>query len=121
MNYRLMVLLFLTLPIFLAGCGTNDTNTNVVAKNENEIKDKPSDPLPLMSLSYEGSNYKFNKIIPKEEIDMNQIVYTGTYTKSGDHVEHGKEILFYKKNKSVFIIDNNGPTEEWVNFTKFDK
>lgn len=107
----------MSLLIPLAGCGTNDTDTNTVARNEKEIMGKSSDPLPIMSLNYEGSNYKFNKIIPKEEIDMSQIVYTGTYTESGDQVENGKEIIFYKKNNSVFIIDDNGLTEEWANFT----
>lgn len=121
MNYRLKLLLCLTLLIPIAGCGTNDTETNAVEKNEKEIMGNASDPLPVMSLNYEGSNYKFNEIIPKEEIDMSQIVYTGTYTESGDRVENGKEIIFYKRNNSVFIIDDNGPTEEWVNFTEFEK
>ena len=49
---------------------------------------------------------------------MSQIVSTSTVTALGDGAEFGNEIFLYKKDGSLFIIDNTGPTEQWANFTK---
>ena len=75
-------------------------------------------PLPLQWINYVGEKYVFNRIIPKDEVDMSQIVSTNTLTASGDGAEYGNEIFLYKKDGSLFIIDNTGPTEQWANFTK---
>ena len=49
---------------------------------------------------------------------MSQIVSTNTLTALGDGAESGNEIFLYKKDGSLFIIDNTGPTEQWANFTR---
>lgn len=75
-------------------------------------------PLPPQWINYGGEKYVFNSIISKEEVDMSQIVSTNTLTALGDGAESGNEIFLYKKDGSLFIIDNTGPTEKWANFTK---
>ena len=49
---------------------------------------------------------------------MSRIVSTNTLTALGDGAESGNEIFLYKKDGSLFIIDNTGPTEQWANFSK---
>lgn len=104
---------------FLSGC-TNDSSAvsnNSLAK---ETTEEPiiGEPLPLQWINYGGEKYVFNRIIPKDGVDMSQIVSTNTLTALGDGAESGNEIFLYKKDGSLFIIDNTGPTEQWVNFTK---
>ena len=79
---------------------------------------KISEPIPLQWINYGGEKYVFNRIIPKDEVDMSQIVSTNTLTALGDGAESGNEIFLYKKDGSLIIIDNTGPTEQWANFIK---
>ena len=79
---------------------------------------KISEPIPLQWINYGGEKYVFNRIIPKDEVDMSQIVSTNTLTALGDGAESGNEIFLYKKDGSLFIIDNTGPTEQWAYFSK---
>ncbi|MBU0906324.1 MAG: hypothetical protein KKF57_14110 [Firmicutes bacterium] len=79
---------------------------------------KISEPIPLQWINYGVEKYVFNRIIPKDEVDMSQIVSTNTLTALGDGAESGIEIFLYKKDGSLFIIDNTGPTEQWANFIK---
>lgn len=76
------------------------------------------EPLPLQWINHGVEKYVFNRIIPKDEVDMGQIVSTNTLTALGDGAVSGNEIFIYKKDGSLFIIDNTGPTEQWANFTK---
>lgn len=100
---------------FLTGC-INDSSPN-------ETTEEPIivEPSPLQWINYSGEKYVFNRIIPKGELDMNQIISTNTLTSFGDGAEFGNEIFLYKKDGSLFLIDNTGPTEQWANFIKHNQ
>jgi len=104
---------------FLSGC-TNDSSSVINNPPATESTEEPviDEPLPLQWVNYGGEKYVFNRIIPKDEVDMSQIVSTNTLTALGDGAAFGNEIFLYKKDDSLFIIDNTGPTEQWANFTK---
>ena len=89
---------------FLTGC-INDSSPN-------ETTEEPIivEPSPLQWINYSGEKYVFNRIIPKRELDMDQIISTNTLTSFGDGAEFGNEIFLYKKDGSLFLIDNTGPT-----------
>lgn len=119
MKVLLKMLLILCLLITLSGCTTMDSdesgrNTEKFISEEPEI----SDGLPLSWIYFKDEKYTFNKVIPKEGVDMSLIESTGTQTKFGDGAKDGQEIYHYKKDGSLFIISNEGPTEEWVNYIK---
>lgn len=119
MKVQLKMLLILCLLITLSGCITTDSeesgrNTEKFISKEPEI----SDGLPLSWIYFKDEKYPFNKVIPKEEVDMSLIESTGTQTKVGDGAKYGQEIYLYKKDDSLFIIDEEGPTEEWANYIK---
>lgn len=121
MKEQLKILLMLCLLITLTGCGTTMDNQVSEQQTEKSIAENTeivSESLPVQWIFYEEEKYVFSKIIPKEEVDISLIETTGTQTKYGDGAKHGQEIYFYKKDSSLFIIDNEGPTEEWVNFIK---
>jgi hypothetical protein len=117
MNHLLKLLLSLFILIVINGCAEIKESGKDSLK---ETAEDPiiSDPLPLMWINYGGEKYVFNRIIPKDEVDMSQIVSTNSLTALGDGAEFGNEIFLYKKDGSLFIIDNTGPTEQWANFTK---
>lgn len=100
---------------FLTGC-INDSSPN-------ETTEEPIivEPSPLQWINYSGEKYVFNRIIPKGELDMDQIISTNTLTSFGDGAEFGNEIFLYKKDGSLFLIDNTGPTEQWANFIKHNQ
>lgn len=119
MKVQMNVLLILCLLIILSGCTTEDSEESV--KNTDKfISEEPeiSEGIPLAWIYFKGEKYTFNRVIPKEEVDMSLIESTETQTKFGDGAEDGQEIYLYKKDDSLFIISNEGPTEEWVNFIK---
>lgn len=100
---------------FLTGC-INDSSPN-------ETTEEPIivEPSPLQWINYSGEKYVFNRIIPKGKLDMDQIISTNTLTSFGDGAEFGNEIFLYKKDGSLFLIDNTGPTEQWANFIKHNQ
>lgn len=117
MKVQLKVLLILYLLINLSGCKTmerEESGTEKFISEEPEI----SDGLPLSWIYFKDEKYTFNRVIPKEEVDMSLIEFTGTHTKVGDGAKNRLEIYLYKKDDSLFIIDDEGPTEEWVNYIK---
>jgi hypothetical protein len=120
MNHLLKLCLSLFILIVLNGCGTTSEIKESGKDSLKETAEEPiiSDPLPVMWINNDGEKYVFNRIIPKDEVDMSQIVSTIALTALGDGAEFGKEIFLYKKDDSLFIIDNTGSTEPWVNFTK---
>ncbi|TQR15684.1 hypothetical protein [Psychrobacillus vulpis] len=120
MNHLLKLWLSLLILFVISGCGPTSEIKESGKDSLKETAEDPiiSDPLPLSWINYGGEKYVFNRIIPKDEVDMSQIVSTNALTALGDGAESGNEIFLYKKDGSLFIIDNTGPTEQWANFTK---
>ena len=121
MSHLLKLWLLLFILIVINGCGPT---SEIKESAKDSLKENAKDtiitggPLPLQWINYGGEKYVFNRIVSKEEVDLSQIVSTNALTVLGDGAESGNEIFLYKKDGSLFIIDNTGPTEQWANFSK---
>ncbi|AQQ52198.1 hypothetical protein [Planococcus lenghuensis] len=103
--------------IGLTACGEEEAQETEVAAAEDTHEAETGGGLPVTWIVHEGDKYTFIEIVPKEDIDMEQVVSTGTFTNMGDGMKFGEEILQYEKDGSLFVIDNTGPTEQWAKFT----
>ena len=82
--------------------------------------DRTQTDSPKMQINYQGDKYIFNEVYAREEINMEDITSTNTFTAKGDVVMFGKEIFLDQKSGDLFIIADSGPKEEWVRFTKIE-
>jgi len=91
------LLKFLTLFLFFivfAGCGLIESKQESKSETDQSTVEI-SDGLPVSWLYYKDNKYDFNRVIPKDEIDMTLIESTDTETKMGDGARHGIEIYLY--------------------------
>ncbi|MEK3977378.1 hypothetical protein MKZ20_21560 [Psychrobacillus sp. FSL K6-2684] len=115
MNNLLKVLNLFFLIIVLTGCGVTDKDIDSKANQTVQVD------VPVQWLYYNDEKYVFNRVIPKEEIDMSMVELTGLKTKLGDGVEHNQDIYLYKKDGSLFVISKEESVEQWANFTENKK
>ncbi|MBY6272711.1 MAG: hypothetical protein CW346_10930 [Bacillaceae bacterium] len=111
------VLLILGL-MAVAGC---DQGTAAESLGYQAAEEKADCALPVSWIQYKGEKYTFVKVHSKEEIDFANIRSTRTYTGEGDGTLPGSEIFVDKKTGNLLIVDDTGPEEEWVEFTKSEK
>ncbi|WP_342601077.1 hypothetical protein MHB48_08770 [Psychrobacillus sp. FSL H8-0483] len=105
MNHLLKLWLSLFFLIVINGCGPTSEikeSGKDSLKETAEVPINSGGPLPLQWINYGGEKYVFNRIIPKDEVDMSQIVSTNALTALGDGAEFGNEIFLYKKDGSLF-------------------
>lgn len=76
---------------------------------------------PLMWINYDGDKYTFNDGYTKDEMNMENITSTNTFTGIGDGVMFDKEIFIDQKTGDLFVIDDTGSNRVWVQFTILEK
>ena len=103
-------LLFLLFLINLSACSPQESN---------EIEIAPG--LPLSWITHQGDKYVFSEVYSDGEIGMEDVVSTNTFTGEGDGTASGEEVFIEQESGDLFIIDNSGPSEEWVRFVKEKK
>lgn len=56
--------------------------------------------------------------VPIDKVNKEELLSTNTVTNKGDGFEFGKEIFKNIKNNNLYVLDDTGPNDEWVIFTK---
>lgn len=110
--------------VLLAGCGETAEEVQNSDEPVEEIPDadepaeRTEEPsIPQSWIIYEDERYNFNESVPADEINQAQLVDTGEVTDEEDGTLLRQEIYLYEEDGSLFIVDDAGPEEEWLNYT----
>ncbi|AQQ52319.1 hypothetical protein [Planococcus lenghuensis] len=102
-----------SLALLAAGCAEDPEIPDTEEPAERTVETD----LAQSSITYDGEEYVFDRIVPVEDIDQEQLVETGEVTDEEDNTLIGAEILSYEADGSLFIVDDTGPVDEWLKYT----